>query len=128
MPPKSAEKFVADMTAEEVIDYHLYPERSVTMVKSKKVPLPNDVSDAIGQHREKGGNKGFPKKLNLADMTDMGKLMAVTYQFHELTVLGQGKAAMLPAQAITAIRDNSLTGAGEYDLITATQIFKKFKA
>ncbi|MNT26024.1 hypothetical protein D3C72_1615750 [compost metagenome] len=127
VPPEAVEKNPEDMKAEELQDYHLYPERSVNLVKAKKVPLPAEVSEAIGQHREKGRGSGFPKKMPLADMSEMGKLMAMAYHFHELTALNTGKTAMTPANALSHIRDNALTGAGEYDMIVTTQIFKKLK-
>ena len=125
--PETTDKDPKDMTSEELRNYHFYPERSVNLVKAKKVPLPTEVSDAIAQHREKGQGTGFPKKLPLSDMSEMGKLMAFVFHFHELTALNAGKTSMTPANALAHIRENALSGSGEFDMIITTTIFKKVK-
>jgi HD-GYP domain len=127
LPPEAADKSAQAMTPEELRSYHFYPERSVNLVKAKKVPLPNDVSTAVAEHREKGSGTGFPKKLPMSDMSDMGKLLAFSYHFHELTALSSGKTSMTPANALAHIRENAISGAGEYDMVITTTIFKKLK-
>lgn len=114
-------------TPEELKEFHLYPERSVNMVKAKKVPLSPEISDAIGQHREKIDGKGFPKALAGNDLTDLGKLMIFAYHFMELTSLREHRQAMSPAQALQHIRDQAMEGVGGIDLLTATTILKKYK-
>ncbi|MNK01181.1 hypothetical protein D3C87_189760 [compost metagenome] len=127
MPPQAADKLFADMNEEEKNEYRRYPDRSVIMVKAKKVPLPQEVADGIAQHRELGSGQGFPKKLIAKDISEMGKLMALAYSFHEMTALRPGRPASPPAVALTHLRDTAMEGSGDYDLVMATQIFKKFK-
>ncbi len=85
LPVSVGDKPFDEYSPEELAQYRLYPERSVVMVKSKKVPLPQEISDAIGQHRENVLGKGFPKALN--ELSEMGKLMGIVYRFHEMTAL-----------------------------------------
>lgn len=128
LPVEVAEKDPKAYSAEETKQYHLYPERSVNMVKAKKVPLSPEISDAIGQHRERGDGKGFPKGLPAEDLTDMGKLMIIAYHFMEMTSLREHRQAMPPAQALQEIRDKALEGIGGMDMLIATTLFKKFKS
>ncbi|MDG0818227.1 HD-GYP domain-containing protein [Bdellovibrio svalbardensis] len=128
LPATIAVKPMAQMNAEELKEYQRYPDRSIVMVKSKKVPISQEISDAIGQHRETIRGKGFPKGLKSEDITDFGKLLGIAYQFHEMTALQEGKGAVTPVQALTNLKENALTGEAEVDLILSTQIFKRFKA
>ncbi|AFY01488.1 HD-GYP domain-containing protein [Bdellovibrio bacteriovorus] len=128
MPVTVGSKPVNDYTPEEISQYQLYPERSVVMVKAKKVPLPQEISDAIGQHRENGAGTGFPKKLINADISEFGKLLGFAYRFHEMTALTEGgKQARTATQAIQDLRDEALSGSGNVDLLMTTTIFKKWK-
>lgn len=127
LPPTAGDKAFSDLTAEELVEYKRYPERSVNMVKSKKVPLDLEISEAIGQHRENGCGTGFPKKMTAEDISPMGKLMIVTYRFHEMTSLQEGRASATPGQAMNLLKENAISGNGDIDLVTVTTIAKKFK-
>ncbi|XGC82352.1 HD-GYP domain-containing protein [Bdellovibrio bacteriovorus] len=128
MHPSTAEKDFKLYTAEEKEQYHLYPDRSVIMVKSKKVPLNVETSEAIGQHRELCNGGGFPKKLNQQTMSEVSKLLSFAFRFHELTALQDKVQAATPLQALALLKENAVQGSGDVDLISATQIFKKLKA
>lgn len=128
LPITMGDKAVSTYNPEEMLEYHLYPERSVILIKSKKVPISTDVSEAIGQHRENATGTGFPKKLKAADISEFGKLMAFAYRFHEMTALQEGHNAKAPTLALNELRDDALSGSGEMDLILTTTIVKKFKA
>lgn len=127
LPATVGDKLYKDYSDEEKAQYRLYPDRSVIMVKAKKVPLPQEIADAIGQHRESSAGTGFPKGLTGEDITEFGKLLAFAYRFHELTSLQDGKQARTANQAIADLRDDALNGRGEVDLILTTSIFKKWK-
>lgn len=128
LPAITGEKKVQDFTPEELKMYQFYPERSVNMVKNKKVPLSPDITNAIAQHRESRTGDGFPKALPGSDISDIGNLMIYAYRFHQLTALSdQGKPLPGP-QAISTIRDEALEGTSSVDMITATQIYKKLKS
>lgn len=128
LPASVGDKNPKNYTDEELSEYILYPDRSVIMVKGKKVPLTPEISDAIGQHRENGNGSGFPKKLTAEDISDMGKLMGLAYRFHEMTALQDSQQAMTATQAISTLREAALNGNGELDLVLTTQVFKKWKA
>ncbi|KHD87905.1 MAG: hypothetical protein OM95_11560 [Bdellovibrio sp. ArHS] len=127
LPPTVGDKPVKAYSDEELQAYRFYPERSVNMVKAKKVPLPQEISEAIGQHRENSAGTGFPKKLKAEDISDFGKLMALAYRFHEMTSLLENRQGTTPLQAIAQLKENALSGNGDLDLLMTTSIFKKFK-
>ncbi|WP_374028716.1 HD-GYP domain-containing protein [Bdellovibrio bacteriovorus] len=127
LPASVGDKPVSKYSDEELAQYKLYPDRSVIMVKSKKVPLSPEISEAIAQHRENSARTGFPKQPESSDLTEFGKLMSLAYRFHELTALQEGAQTCTPTQAISVLRDNAMKGNGEVDLILTTQIFKKWK-
>lgn len=124
---KIVDKKLSDMSPSDREEYIHYPERSVNMVKSKKVPLSPQVSDGIGQHRESGTGNGFPKKVPAADLSEFGKLMIFAYNFHVLTALQDGKASLPPLKALEQMKDNAVLGPFDYDLKMATTIAKKLK-
>lgn len=127
LPASVGCKPLSEYSDEEKSEYHLYPERSVNMVKAKKVPLPLDIAEAIGQHRESSNGKGFPKKLPGGDISELGKLLGFAYRFHEMTALQENHRAKTANQAVADLRDAALSGTGEVDLLLTTSLFKKWK-
>lgn len=126
LPVAAIGKETEDFTPEEKTEYQLYPDRSVIMVKNKKVPINPDISSGISEHREYGNGTGFPKKLIAEDISDTGKLLAIAYRFHTLTALQDDKPAMSAADAIKVIQDCAMTSPDQFDLIFLSSIFKKW--
>jgi HD-GYP domain-containing protein (c-di-GMP phosphodiesterase class II) len=127
LPVSVGEKAVADYTEEELVQYKLYPERSINLVKAKKVPLSPEISDAMAQHRENIFSTGFPKKLPVDDLSVGGKLMQIAYRFHEMTALTDAGSAFTAAQALMELKERSVDGISGLDLIMMTTITKKLK-
>lgn len=125
MPTETFGKSSQQLTPDELAEYHLYPERSVNMVKGKKVPLSSEVSDGIIMHRETGDGKGFPKNLYLDKMTDLGKLMSLAYVFLELTSLKEKSPSHTIENALQYIKDEALTGKSHFDILMVTRLFKR---
>ncbi|WP_413557188.1 HD-GYP domain-containing protein [Bdellovibrio sp. HCB209] len=118
---------IAKLSAEQAHDYKYYPERSVNMVKAKKVPINQDIQDGIMQHRENQRGTGFPKGLPAEDITAFGKLLYIAYSFHEATALRDGIAASAPQVAMNAMKEDAVSGGALYDLVMISTIAKKFK-
>ncbi|MBS1970314.1 MAG: hypothetical protein JSU04_08395 [Bdellovibrionales bacterium] len=126
MPLSAIGKAPKDLSPEEASEYKLYPDRSVILIKSKKVPLPQEVSTGIVQHQENADGSGFPHALPNDKIEPMGKVLRLAMRLLELTALDGDKLGMTPKAAIAAIRDESLNGKSYVDLVTITQVFKKF--
>lgn len=128
MPPSIGNRPVEEYTANERAEYERYPERSVNLVKAKKVPLNQDISDGILQHRENTLGTGFPKKVVAEDLTPVGKLMAIAYHFMQLTSLLEGRKTMTPSEALSHLRDNVISGETPLDLVMISQLAKKIRS
>ncbi|WP_413574636.1 HD-GYP domain-containing protein [Bdellovibrio sp. HCB290] len=118
---------VEKLSGEQAHDYKFYPERSVNMVKAKKVPINQDIQDGIMQHRELPGGRGFPKALQTDDITAFGKLLSIAYSFHQLTALRDQASALAPQIAMNSMKDDAISGNGQFDLVMISTIAKKFK-
>ncbi|MEK2688569.1 HD-GYP domain-containing protein [Bdellovibrio sp. GT3] len=118
---------VTKLSGEQAHDYKFYPERSVNLVKAKKVPINQDIQDGIMQHRELPGGRGFPKALPTEDITAIGKLLSIAYSFHQLTALRDQASALAPQIAMSTMKDDAISGNGNYDLVMISTIAKKFK-
>lgn len=128
MPSSSFGKSPAELTPEERREYELYPERSIVMIKSKKVPLPQDTSTAITQHQENADGTGFPHRIDSSKIDPLGKILRLSMRFLELTSISNDEPGMSAKAALQKIQDDTLSGNGAVDLVTATQIFKIFNA
>jgi HD-GYP domain-containing protein (c-di-GMP phosphodiesterase class II) len=126
MPLSAIGKAPKDFTPEETAEYKLYPDRSVILIKAKKIPLPPEVSTGIVQHQENAGGSGFPHGLTNDKIEPMGKVLRLAMRFMELTALDGEKLGMTPKAAIAAIREESLSEKSCVDLVTISQVFKKF--
>ncbi|WP_413287569.1 HD-GYP domain-containing protein [Bdellovibrio sp. HCB337] len=125
MPASANGKTPQNLSPEETDEYKLYPDRSVILIKSKKVPLPAEASNAIVQHQENADGSGFPHGLETARMDPLGKVMRLAMRFLELTALDGEQLGMTPKAAITSIRTDAISGKAYVDLVTVTQVFKK---
>ena len=128
LPVAMAEKTSSQLKPEEWTHYYQYPERSVHMVRSKKVPLDQNIARAILEHRENPSGTGFPNKLPSADLSDLGKLLGYAYRFHECTSLMEERQALPPGVAIEKLKEDAVAGKGEVDLLMSTEILKKLKS
>lgn len=127
LPGSTAEKALEQFTKEEYQEYSLYPERSVNMVKAKKVPLAPEIAEGMGQHRENNKGTGFPKKIPAENISEIGKVMAIAYTFMELTSLTEHQKALPPKVAIAKMKEEALAGESPLDLVLITRIFGKYK-
>jgi len=126
MPVSAAGKMPSEYTSEELSDYKLYPDRSVILIKAKKMPLSPETSIGIVQHQENADGSGFPKGLPNDKIEPMGKILRLAMRFLELTSIDGDELGMTPKAAIGRIREESLSGKTIVDLVTITQVFKRF--
>jgi HD-GYP domain-containing protein (c-di-GMP phosphodiesterase class II) len=126
MPNSTFGKDPKDYTEEERQEYELYPDRSVIMIKSKKVPLSPETSIAIVQHQENADGSGFPQKLPSSKIDPLAKVLRLSFRFLELTSISDDQPGKNPKAALETIKDDAVKGKATVDLITATQIFKVF--
>ncbi|MFP5519502.1 MAG: HD-GYP domain-containing protein [Bdellovibrionia bacterium] len=125
LPTSTAGKSYEELTLEDQQEFRMYPERSVIMVKGKKVPLNPEVSEGILMHRERADGTGFPKSLKSEKINEMGKLLGLSYLYLEATSLEKGTRAYTPEAAIKNFKDEALKGNELFDIILTTKLAKK---
>lgn len=79
-----------------------YPERSVHMVKSQKVPLSQEVSTMIEQHQEFLDGSGFPHQLKRDKIHMLSRLLRIAILFQEYT----GLLNNVPGKTFSAAMDS----------------------
>lgn len=95
-----------DMTDVEKEQYYTHPERSVMMIKNKRIIIPESVEKAILMHHEAANGLGFPKKLPAARISDEAFILSFADQFDYLTRYKEGRPRLKPMEALEAIRSN----------------------
>jgi HD-GYP domain-containing protein (c-di-GMP phosphodiesterase class II) len=125
MPVSSYGKAVSEFSAEDMAEYRRYPDRSVILIKAKKVPLPQEVSTAIDQHQELGDGTGFPKQLPADKIENLAKVLRLAMRFMELTSFDGVTPGMTPKAALLRIKEEALAGKPYADLTLAAQLHKK---
>jgi HD-GYP domain-containing protein (c-di-GMP phosphodiesterase class II) len=124
LPSSTIGKSLQDFTPEEKAEYKAYPDRSVILIKSKKVPLPQEAADGIVEHQENVNGSGFPHGLPADKIHALGKIMRLASRFLELTSLNGEIQGMNPKAALKLIKEESMGSNACVDLTTASQIFK----
>lgn len=115
LPLELQHKDVEEMTDQEKALYFTHPEKSVNMVKNKRIIVTPDVERAILQHHEKWSGKGWPKKLSASRIDEASQILSFADQFDYLTRYDEGKKRFAPLEALEAIRKS---GSINPDLIT----------
>src|SRR5207253_4626978 len=108
MPASSIGKTFSEFNLDELKDYKVYPDRSVILIKSKKVPLPQEASNAIVQHQENINGSGFPHGLDSSKLDPLGKVLRLAMRFLELTSLNGDQLGMTPKAAIAQIKNEAI--------------------
>ena len=126
LPSSVSGKTRSQFTPEENASYEYYPEASVNSVKTKKIPLPQNSTVAILEHREYLNGTGFPHKIDKNTISEAGKLLSLAYHFMELVSLSDETPAVSPQRAIDLIQQEALSGEGRFDLIMSTTLASKW--
>lgn len=116
---------VSSLSKEDLKTYEGYPEKSVYMIKSKKVPLPPLVSDTIIEHRENMDGSGFPNKI-LAPKP-LSKIVRIAYEFQVMTALSKNEEKKTATAALSDLRDKVMASQIPLDLNTILGLAKVLK-
>jgi len=106
LPQELQEKDPGEMTNEEKDVYYTHPERSVVMIKNKRIIIPDAVEKAILMHHERWNGTGWPKRLNGARISDEAQILHFADLFDYYTRYQGGRTRMSPMQALSEIRQS----------------------
>lgn len=110
-------------------EYLSYPERSVNIIKGKKVPLNSRVTELIWEHREKPGGNGFPKGTDNSTHHGDSGLFQFAYVLLQMTQLEKNQAKHTLKGAFDHLNQQLLSGQSKIDssiLLALTQKLKTF--
>lgn len=112
------------LSGEARIRYLGYPEKSVNMVKSQRVPLPPEVSTAILQHRENPDGSGFPNRLKSYQICQNAKILAIANRIHEMTGLVKNQSRYTFKITMDTLKNEIKEGQSPHDMVLLMQILK----
>lgn len=110
LPQELQEKHPLQMTNEEKEIYYTHAERSVVMIKNKRIIIPDAVEKAIIMHHESYNGTGWPKRLASARITDEAQILRFADEFDYYTRFQEGRTRLTPMQAFAEIRQTGAIG------------------
>ena len=111
LPLELQDKTEAELkTPDEAALYFSHVEKSLEIVKLKRIILPEAVEKAILQHHEKFSGKGFPKQLPPHRISVEAQILSFADQFDYLTGEVEGRTRLKPLEALDEIRRNGSIG------------------
>lgn len=117
---------ISTLTPDQLTMYHSYPEKSVLMIKGKKVPLPPLVADTIIEHRENMDGSGFPNHIS-ATVKPLPRVLRIAYEFQAMTALTKNQNKRTGTMALTEMKEKVMASQIPLDLNTVLQLAKVVK-
>lgn len=118
---------VSTLPSDQKEIYHSYPEKSVFMIKTKRVPLPLTVSEAIIEHRENLDGTGFPHKLGADKIKFLPRILRIAYEFQTMTALTKSLNKRTASAAMIDLKEKVLASKIPLDLNTVLALAKVVK-
>ncbi len=114
IPPAILGKDPSQWTEEEKKIYQSHPEMSVSIIKARKLIVPQQVTNAILQHHERWDGRGYPKGMHEIKICKEAMVLSLADQFDYLTTAQEGKKRFQPREAIHHLQE---TGAFNPDFL-----------
>jgi HD-GYP domain-containing protein (c-di-GMP phosphodiesterase class II) len=96
------------MNPEQKEQYKKHPELSVSMIKNRKIVVPEIVTKAILQHHEYFDGTGYPNGIFGDRICKEAQILAIADRFDYMTSIRPGKPTLSPSDAITTLREQQL--------------------
>ncbi len=88
-----------EMNDDERAVYYSHPERSIAMIKNKRIIIPETVEKAILMHHEYWNGMGWPKRLVGARISEEAQIVLFADQFDYYTRFREGHSRLTPLEA-----------------------------
>ena len=92
------------MSKEQLEAYKKHPEASVSIIKARKIVVPEIVMKAILQHHELYNGTGYPNGYFGDRICKEAQVLSLADKFDYLTRLKEGQPLMTPSQAVEHLR------------------------
>jgi len=107
LPVELLGKKESELTEAEKPIYYTHAEKSVVMIKNKRIIIPDAVEKAILMHHEAWHGRGWPKQLPYQRISNDAQILSFADQFDYLTRFEEGKGRLRPLEALDEIRRTS---------------------
>lgn len=104
LPAELMDKTPYEIKPEEAEVYYTHPEKSVAILKNRRMVITPVVEKAILQHHESYTGKGFPKGLTAARIADEAQILRFADEFEYKMRVEPGKKRLSPLEAWEQIR------------------------
>lgn len=105
-PDELLNKPMKEWTEDQRNQYLKHPEKTVNMIKERKMIVSPGVESAILQHHEMFTGKGFPNGLKAHKISQEAQILSFADQFDYLTSEQEGKKRYTPYEAVEYIAVN----------------------
>jgi HD-GYP domain-containing protein (c-di-GMP phosphodiesterase class II) len=92
------------MTPAQFEIYKTHPERSLKLIRSRKIIIPDSVAKAVLQHHELYNGSGYPSGLFGDRISKEAQILSLADTFDYLTRVREGKPLLTPQQAVDRLR------------------------
>jgi len=115
-----------ERTPEEEVEYRKHVEHTLSIIKFRKMILPETVTKAIAQHHERWSGTGYPRGIAGDRMSKEAQILALADRFDYMTITKEGQVRMKPNAAFIKIYEENLNNAStaQFDL----ELLKNFIA
>ncbi len=103
LPEALQQKKELELSPEEFELFKTHPEKTLGLVRQRKLIVPEIVLKVIAQHHEKWNGTGYPKKLVQKRICPEAQLLAIADLFDEFTAVKEGQPRLTPAEALKKI-------------------------
>jgi HD-GYP domain-containing protein (c-di-GMP phosphodiesterase class II) len=112
LPADLQEQDPFEMNDDERALFYTHPERSIAMIKNKRIIIPEVVEKAILMHHEYWNGMGWPKRLVGARISEEAQLLLFADQFDYYTRFREGHSRLTPLAAFDEIRRSGAVNVG----------------
>jgi HD-GYP domain-containing protein (c-di-GMP phosphodiesterase class II) len=105
LPPAIQSLEPEKMTPAQLEIYKTHPERSLKLIKSRRIVISDSVSKAVLQHHERYNGSGYPSGLFGDRISKEAQILSLADTFDYLTRIREGKPLVTPQQAVERLRN-----------------------
>lgn len=103
LPEDLINKPMSEMTEAELEEFKKHPQRSLDIIKAKKIAVTPAVANMILHHHETYCGDGFPEKLMGVKVSKEIQILGIADAFSEMTSARMGQKTFTPAEALKEI-------------------------
>lgn len=117
LPEGIQAKDFSTLTPEELVVYKTHVEKSLQIIRTRKMASQESVLRMIEQHHERFDGKGFPKGISGKRFPSDSQILAIADLFDELTSYRENKNRIHPKAFVEHLQNSDFAGAFDLELL-----------